>query len=82
MVRVQESLSARSGTSHPPSCLGQTPASLVRNQSPPGASPAAAELERLSLNALRACFLPAERKAALEREFVSEFERLRDKHLT
>ncbi len=42
----------------------------------------AAELERLGLNALRACFLPDERKVALEREFVSEFERLRAKHLT
>jgi len=39
------------------------------------------ELERLSLNALRASFLPAERKAALEREFVAEFARLRERHL-
>jgi len=31
------------------------------------------ELERLSLNALRASFLPSERKMALEREFVAEF---------
>jgi aminodeoxyfutalosine deaminase len=36
----------------------------------------AAELEQLSLNALRASFLPAPRKAALEREFLSEFSRL------
>ena len=35
------------------------------------------ELERLSLKALRASFLPAERKAALERDFVAEFARLR-----
>ena len=38
----------------------------------------AGELERLSLNALRASFLPAERKAALEREFLAEFARLRE----
>jgi aminodeoxyfutalosine deaminase len=36
----------------------------------------AAELEQLSLNALRASFLPAPRKTALEREFLSEFSRL------
>jgi adenosine deaminase len=39
-----------------------------------GFSPA--ELEQLSLNALRASFLPAPRKAALEREFLREFARL------
>lgn len=35
------------------------------------------ELERLSLNALQASFLPQERKAALEQSFVSEFAQLR-----
>jgi adenosine deaminase len=35
-----------------------------------------AELETLSLNALRASFLPAPRKAALEGEFLAEFARL------
>jgi aminodeoxyfutalosine deaminase len=42
----------------------------------------AADLERLSLNALRASFLPADRKAELERGFVSEFAELRDRYLT
>ena len=37
----------------------------------------AAELERLSLNAVRASFLPALQKAALEQSFQSEFARLR-----
>jgi aminodeoxyfutalosine deaminase len=37
----------------------------------------AAELERLSLNALRASFLPAGKKAELERVFLGEFARLR-----
>ena len=37
------------------------------------------ELERLSLNALRASFLPPERKAILEQEFMAEFARLRGK---
>ncbi|MBN1139042.1 MAG: adenosine deaminase [Anaerolineae bacterium] len=37
------------------------------------------ELERLSLNALRVSFLPAGRKAAIEREFVAEFARLRER---
>lgn len=37
----------------------------------------AAELEQLSLNALRASFLPAERKAAFEETFCSDFSRLR-----
>lgn len=41
----------------------------------------AAELEQLSLNALRASFLPPERKALLEQDFVAEFARLRDRHL-
>ena len=36
----------------------------------------AEELEVLSLNALRASFLPAEEKATLEREFLTEFARL------
>ena len=36
----------------------------------------AAELEQLSLNALRASFLPPEQKALLEQDFVSEFARL------
>jgi aminodeoxyfutalosine deaminase len=39
------------------------------------------ELERLSLNALWASFLPYDRKAALEQSFLSEFARLRDQHL-
>jgi adenosine deaminase len=39
---------------------------------------APAELEQLSLNALRASFLPAERKAGMEREFLAEFARLRN----
>jgi aminodeoxyfutalosine deaminase len=42
---------------------------------------AAAELEQLSLNALRAGFLPAGQKAALETEFRAEFVRLRARHL-
>ncbi len=42
---------------------------------------AAEELERLSLNALRASFLADERKAALEKEFRAEFRRLRKEHL-
>jgi aminodeoxyfutalosine deaminase len=41
----------------------------------------AAELECLSLNALRASFLPADRKAELEQGFVSEFAELRDRYL-
>jgi aminodeoxyfutalosine deaminase len=41
----------------------------------------ALELERLSLNALRASFLPPARKAALEAAFVSEFARLRAREL-
>ena len=36
----------------------------------------AEELEVLSLNALRASFLPAEEKASLEKEFLTEFARL------
>jgi adenosine deaminase len=40
----------------------------------------AAELECLSLNALRASFLPAGRKAALEEDFRGQFARLRAKH--
>ncbi len=39
------------------------------------------ELEQLSLNALRASFLPGERKAALEQDFRAEFSRLREEHL-
>ncbi len=35
------------------------------------------ELERASLNALRASFLPADEKARMEREFMAEFARLR-----
>jgi adenosine deaminase len=42
----------------------------------------AAELEQLSLNALRASFLPAERKAALEQEFLEEFAKLRGIYLS
>lgn len=41
----------------------------------------AAELERLSLNALHASFLPDERKATMEQDFLSEFSRLRSEHL-
>jgi adenosine deaminase len=41
----------------------------------------AAELEQLSLNALRASFLPAERKAALEQEFRREFGDFRANYL-
>ena len=41
----------------------------------------AAELEQLSLTALRASFLPPDRKADLERDFVSEFGRLRTRCL-
>ncbi|HZQ06561.1 MAG TPA: adenosine deaminase [Anaerolineae bacterium] len=40
----------------------------------------AARCETLSLNALRASFLPAERKASLEQEFRAEFARLRAEH--
>jgi adenosine deaminase len=40
----------------------------------------AGELQQLSLNALRASFLPADRKEALERDFLAEFARLRVKH--
>lgn len=35
--------------------------------------------EKLSLNALRACFLPSQRKAELEREFRSAFAQLKDR---
>jgi adenosine deaminase len=41
----------------------------------------AAELEGLGLNALRASFLPTERKLDLERAFLSEFSQLRDRYL-
>jgi adenosine deaminase len=41
----------------------------------------ATDLERLSLNALRASFLPASRQAALESAFRAEFARLRAEHL-
>jgi adenosine deaminase len=41
----------------------------------------AGELERLNLNALRAAFLPDERKASLEEAFVADFARLRVQHL-
>jgi aminodeoxyfutalosine deaminase len=37
----------------------------------------AAELEQLGLGALQASFLPQERKVSLEKEFLSEFDRLR-----
>jgi len=40
----------------------------------------AAELEELSLQALRASFLPAGRKAEMEAEFRQEFTRLRTEH--
>jgi adenosine deaminase len=40
------------------------------------------ELEQMSLSALRASYLPAERKAALEQEFGTEFARLRAKYST
>ena len=40
-----------------------------------------AELEQLSLNALRASFLPAERKSALQHDFRREFDRLRAEYL-
>ena len=39
-----------------------------------------AELEQLSLNALRASFLPAAQKADLEQDFLATFARLRAKH--
>ncbi len=39
------------------------------------------QLEQLSLNALRASFLPDEQKAALEQEFLGEFARLRARYL-
>jgi adenosine deaminase len=38
------------------------------------------DMERLSLNALSASFLPDARKATLEREFLSEFSRLRTQY--
>jgi adenosine deaminase len=41
----------------------------------------ASELEQLSLNALRASFLPPERKSTLEQAFVAEFARLRARYL-
>jgi aminodeoxyfutalosine deaminase len=41
----------------------------------------AQEVERLSLNALRASFLPQEQKADLEQRFLSDFARLRVLHL-
>jgi aminodeoxyfutalosine deaminase len=41
---------------------------------------AAAELERLSINAVRASFLPEDRKADLEKSFLSEFAQLRARH--
>jgi adenosine deaminase len=40
------------------------------------------EVEQLALNALRASFLPAERKRAMEGEFLAEFARLRARYLT
>lgn len=39
------------------------------------------ELERLSLNALHASFLPEEQKRAWQREFLAEFASLRARHL-
>jgi len=41
----------------------------------------AAELERLSLNALQASFLPDDRKTALRQVFLAEFADLRARHL-
>jgi adenosine deaminase len=41
----------------------------------------ASDLERLSLNALRASFLPDREKLEMEEEFLSEFARLRAKYL-
>jgi aminodeoxyfutalosine deaminase len=41
----------------------------------------AGDLEQLSLNALRASFLPSDRKAEMERDFLSEFARLRGEYL-
>jgi adenosine deaminase len=41
----------------------------------------ASELEHLSLNALRASFLPAHRKAELEEAFLSQFALLEARHL-
>jgi aminodeoxyfutalosine deaminase len=41
----------------------------------------AAEMEQLSLNALRASFLPAHRKADLEEAFLSRFAQLEARHL-
>jgi adenosine deaminase len=41
---------------------------------------AVAELEQLSLNALRASFLPAAQKAELEQDFLAQFAHLRAKH--
>jgi adenosine deaminase len=40
-----------------------------------------AELEQLSLNALRASFLPPDQKATLEDAFLAQFAELRSKHL-
>lgn len=42
----------------------------------------ASELERLSLNAVQASFLPDARKEALEQGFLSEFARLRGQYLS
>lgn len=42
----------------------------------------AGELEQLSLNALRAGFLPAEQQAVLEAEFRAEFARLRTEYVS
>jgi adenosine deaminase len=41
----------------------------------------AAELQQLSLNALRASFLPAHHKADLEEAFLSSFAQLEARHL-
>jgi len=41
----------------------------------------AGELEQLGLNALQACYLPASRKAEMERTFLGEFATLRNRHL-
>jgi adenosine deaminase len=42
----------------------------------------AGDLERLSLNALRASYLPAGRKAEMERTFLDDFVTLKHRHLT
>jgi len=42
----------------------------------------AAELERLTLNAVRAALLPAAERAKLEARFAAEFARLRSEHLS